>query len=438
MKGIPNMSSLPQNKINVLIFPAGAENALEIYYSLRYNLHLDVFGASGKPDHAGFIYPPDHYIEGNFYITSPSFLDDFNLLLKKYKIDIVIPTHDTIALFMAENRPLIQAKIIVSDSQTARLCREKKLTYALMAGYDFCPQVYKRLQDIPSFPVFLKPNRGEGSKGTFIAQSMDEVVARTSVNPELLICEYLPGQELTVDCFTNKKQELLFVGPRTRERVQMGISFHSESVELTEEIQRIARIINSKLELRGAWFFQVKQDRDSQYKLLEISARQAGTMALYRQVGVNFALLSIFDLMDVDISILKNRLDIKMDRCLHNRYHFNYKYDDVYVDFDDTIIVEGKVNDFLMQYLYQATNCGKKLHLITRHELNISETLKAYKIAENLFDEIILLSPMEKKSDHIQPQKAIFIDNHFSERKLISERFGIPVFDVDAVECLVN
>ncbi len=432
------MSLLPDKKINVLIFPAGAENALEIYYSLRYNLHLAVFGASGKPDHAGFIYPSDHYIEGNFYITSPSFLDDFNLLLKEYKIDIVIPTHDTIALYMAENQHLIRAKILVSDSQTARLCREKRLTYALMAGYDFCPQIYNGPQDIPAFPVFLKPNRGEGSKATSIAQSMDEVILRTTADPEMLICEYLPGQELTVDCFTNRKHELLFVGPRTRKRVQMGISFHSESVNLTEEIQKIADIINSKMELRGAWFFQVKQDRDEHYKLLEISARQAGTMALYRQVGVNFALLSVFDALDLDVSILKNQLDIQLDRCLHNRYHFNYEYEDVYIDFDDTIIVNGKVNDLLMQYLYQAANSGIKLHLITKHELNITQTLKAYRIAENLFDEIISLSPAENKSDHINPGKAIFIDNHFSERKKISETFGIPVFDVDAIECLIK
>jgi len=432
------MGLLLDEKINILIFPAGAENALEIYYSLRFNLHLNVFGASGKPDHAGFIYPPDHYIEGNFYITSPGFLADFNLLLKEYQIDLVIPTHDTIALYMAENRHLIQAKIVVSDGQTARICREKKLIYALMAGYDFCPQTYKQPRDIPAFPVFLKPNRGEGSKGTFLASSINEVNAKITADPEMLICEYLPGQELTIDCFTNRKHELLFVGPRTRKRVQMGISFHSESVQLTEEIQRIASTINNKMEMRGAWFFQVKQDRDAHYKLLEISVRQAGTMALYRQIGVNFALLSVFDALDVDVSILKNQLDIQLDRCLHNRYRFNYVYEDIYVDFDDTIIINSKVNDLLMQYLYQAANCGKRLHLITRHELNITQTLKRYKIAENLFDEIISLSPSENKSDHINPAKAIFIDNHFPERKKISETFGIPVFDVDAVECLIN
>jgi hypothetical protein len=327
---------------------------------------------------------------------------------------------------------------IVSDRQTAHICREKRLTYALMADCDFCPKIYNRPEIIHDFPIFLKPNRGEGSKGTFIARSMDEVVEITSSNPDMVICEYLPGQELTVDCFTNRKRELLFVGPRTRERIQMGISNHSESVPLTAEIQRIADIINKKLELRGAWFFQVKQAADSSYKLLEISARQAGTMALYRQVGVNFALLSIFDAMEMDVSILSNQFDIQLDRCLNNRYHLNYDYEDIYIDFDDTIIIAGKINDQMMQFLYQAVNSGKRLHLITKHELDITQTLKDYKISANLFDEIISLTPLESKKDYINPRKAIFIDNHFSERKAVSEILGIPVFDVDAVECLIK
>ena len=431
--------SFPQDrKINVLIFPAGAENALEIFYSLRFNIHLNVFGASGKTDHAKFIYPPDRYIEGNFYISSASFLHDFNALIEQYDIDIVIPTHDTISLYMAENRDGINAKIIVPDHQTALNCREKKRTYDLFAEYDFCPTIYKKLEEIRDFPVFLKPDRGEGSKGTFLAQTMDEVLAKTAAKPDLLICEYLPGKELTVDCFTNKRRELLFIGPRTRERVQIGISFHSESVELTDEIREIANTINEKLEFRGAWFFQLKLDKNYRYKLLEISARQAGTMALYRQVGVNFALLSIFDAMDMDVTILKNQLDIQLDRCLHNRYFINYEYENVYIDFDDTVIVEGKVNDLLMQFLYQAANAGKKLYLITKHDLNITDTLRAYKIAESLFDEIFRLSSLENKCDFINPEKAIFIDNHFPERKRVSEAFGIPVFDVDAIECLIK
>ena len=51
------------------------------------------------------------------------------------------------------------------------------------------------------FPVFLKPECGYGSRDTFIAQSKNEVVFFLDQNPSLIIMEYLPGKEYTVECF---------------------------------------------------------------------------------------------------------------------------------------------------------------------------------------------------------------------------------------------
>ena len=77
-------------KYNVLIFPAGAENALEIYNSLKYNLHLNVYGLTSKSDHTEYIYPKDRYIQGEYNISSESFLDNLNKLISDLKIDIII------------------------------------------------------------------------------------------------------------------------------------------------------------------------------------------------------------------------------------------------------------------------------------------------------------------------------------------------------------
>ncbi len=74
-------------KINVIIFPAGSENALEIYDSLRYNIHVEVFGLSGKPDHARFRYDKDHYIEDDLYIESPGFFNTINRIISQLNID---------------------------------------------------------------------------------------------------------------------------------------------------------------------------------------------------------------------------------------------------------------------------------------------------------------------------------------------------------------
>ena len=113
-------------KTNVLVFPAGAENALEIFDALNDHMDIEVYGASGKSDYASFLYSPDRYAEGRFYITDPEFIEQFNELLERWNIDIVIPTHDEIALFFAKNRDRIHAKILVSPVETAEICREKE------------------------------------------------------------------------------------------------------------------------------------------------------------------------------------------------------------------------------------------------------------------------------------------------------------------------
>jgi hypothetical protein len=227
------------------------------------------------------------------------------------------------------------------------------------------------------------------------------------------------------------------VGPRTRERVQMGISFNSKRVTLTNEIQRIADEINSRAVIQGAWFFQIKKDYNGKFKLLEFAVRQASTMGLYRQAGVNFALLSLFDKMDYEVSVLDNGYSLELERCLSNKYKINYSYNKVFIDFDDTIIVNEKVNLEAIKYIYGCKNRGISIVMITKHLHNLDDTLARYAISKNLFDSIIHLKMEEEKFKHIEKEGSIFIDNHFLERAQVHKELGIPVFDVDAIESLI-
>jgi hypothetical protein len=426
------------NKVNVLIFPAGSEIAHEIHASLRYNLHVELFGASGKSDNARLIYDKNHYFEDDFYVTQPNFLEKFNELLEENKIGIVMPTHDTIALYCAEHQDEIKAKVLTSPYKTALIAREKRLIYELFQDTGLTPIVYEEPFNNVDYPVFLKPNIGEGAKRTVICENADEIFRNIEKNPDLLVCEYLPGEELSVDCFTNKNGELLFIGPRTRDRVQMGISFHSVSVPVTKEIRHIAKTINERTKIRGAWFFQVKKDREDKYKLLEFAVRQASTMGLYRQVGVNFALLSIFDAMDLDVKILQNEYPIELERSLYNRYKHDIDYNTVYIDFDDCVVVNSAVNETAVRYLYFCKRKNKKVVLLTKHKDDIYKTLNEYRIHNGLFDEIISISDDDNKAKYIQDKKSIFIDNYFFDRANVKGECGVPVFDVDAIESLIE
>jgi len=231
---------------------------------------------------------------------------------------------------------------------------------------------------------------------------------------------------------------LLFIGPRTRERVQMGISFRSTAVDVSDELRHIAQTINATVSLNGAWFFQVRQDRRGRFRLLEFAPRQSSTMGLYRHAGVNFALLSLFNALEIPVQILQNDYPVQLDRCLYNCYKADLSFSRVYVDFDETVIADQRVNERVMAFLYQCRNRGIALVLLTRHRYDIKDTLNRYGIAGSLFAEIIQLADDRPKRDFIDPEGAIFIDNYWFDRRDVKEKLGIPVFDVDAVECLLR
>jgi hypothetical protein len=423
-------------KKNVLIFPAGAENALEIHASLRHSVHFKVYGGSSVEDHARFAY--ENYIGGMPRLSDPDFLSGLNDIIRRYNIQLIFPTHDTVALFLAEHRDVIDAQVVASDARTALICREKRRTFALFQDEDFCPQLFADVQAVRAFPVFVKPSVGEGGKGAQLVKDKRALKAAMAGDPDLLICEWLPGDEFTVDCFTDRRGQLLFVGPRSRDRVRMGISFASRTAPLTDEISSIAHAINDRLAFRGLWFFQLKRAVDGRLKLLEISTRLAGTMSVYRQLGVNFSLLSAFDALDRDVSVLVNDLPLTVDRCLLSRYRIDYAYDTVFIDYDDTVVHEGQVNELVMRFLYQCANRGVRLVLVTRHAGDLDVHMRAHRIAAELFDEIRHLQRNELKSAHIRGPRAVFIDNHFPERLDVKRNCGIPVFDVDAIEGLLR
>jgi hypothetical protein len=106
--------------------------------------------------------------------------------------------------------------------------------------------------------------------------------------------EYLTGDEITVDCFTDRNRNLLWVGPRTRERIKAGISMRSTFLPPLRASEKLRPPSTSEL-LSEALGFSAKKDNFSQWKLLEFSCRVAGTMVSQRAKGINLPLMTIQD-----------------------------------------------------------------------------------------------------------------------------------------------
>jgi carbamoyl-phosphate synthase large subunit len=421
------------SKIRVLVFPGGSEIGNEIWRSLKDCKDIELFSAADKvSNHAPYIFK-HHFIVPS--VSNPRWLGALNGVIRKNRIDYLYPAHDEAIYACALEREKIKAKVVSPPPATCLITRFKSKTYQRLKGVIPVPHLYPGPKDVRKLPVFIKPDRGQGSSG---AKLIAEKAALQALGDGkgFVIMEYLPGKEYTVDCFSDRKAGLLFTGGRERIRTKSGISMNSRPIR-NPVFRKYAEKISAKLPLYGAWFFQLKEDAKGVLKLLEVAPRIAGTQSLHRVVGINFPLLSIYEQERIPLSILENKYEVEVDRALVNRYRHSLKVGKAYVDLDDTLVQNGRVNIELIRLLYQFVNSGVQIILLTRHKGDLARTLEKYRLSK-LFDSVIWVSPGKEKYEFIQGKGAILIDDSFSERLKTQRRLGIPTFDCSMIEMLLD
>lgn len=429
-------------KRRVLIFGGGCYPAIQIYSCLRDSLVFEPVAASSYDNHSRFVFR-SHY-DNLPYISDAGFVDALNALISRENIEFIIPTDDTIALRLMEEAGRINAVIVCSPVETARLCRYKSAAYAALADCQFTPDFCLDAADVKDLPVFAKPDDGQGARGAVLIETraaLESAAARGG----MVFCQYLPGDEYTVDCFTDHNGDLLFSGPRRRERVMYGVSARSVNLPLTEEFREIVDAINARLRFRGYWFVQLKRDANGRLMLLEICTRFAGTFGVSKSMGVNLPLLALCDFAGMDVEVVCNRGRVIADKTFIDRYELQLDFERAYVDWDDTVTRDsGKsVNPFIIALLYQWRAKGRRLVLITRHASTHADTLREHmsrlRVSADLFDEIIEIGTDEEKTSYMDDAlPSIFLDNSFAERRKAAEIRHMPVFDVSNADCLFD
>ena len=421
---------------NILIFPGGTESGLEIWKALKGNKFFTLYSASSNvSNHAPYVFS-NHYVIPSVF--QEGWIDTLNDITDRMGIDYIYPAHDDVLLSLADNIGKIKARIVMPSVNAVRICRSKLLTYNFFNSILPTPKIYKDPSEVDRFPVFVKPDIGQGSFNAYLIKDKVTLELILRKIPGMVVLEYLEGKEYTVDCFSDREKGLMFCGARERIRTRNGISVDTKPApeEVTREVKQYAIIISEKLNLNGAWFFQVKQDSSGDYKLLEVGTRIAGGMALFRVTGINFPLLSILEQERIPVEIFQNKFDVELDRSLVNHYKTNIRYDNVYIDLDDCLFVNNKLNYDLLKFLFQCKGNKIKLNLITRNNTPLDK-LRSMGLPE-LFDKVIHIGLSDKKSDYIEGSSSIFIDDSFAERLEVSKTLGIPVFEPSAVEVLLD
>lgn len=268
--------------------------------------------------------------------TEPSFAETLLTICQKRKIDIILPlvTKELLPLAAYKNEwEAAGIRVLVSPIASLEIANNKSRLYEFlqwrgMAVPDFrvvetVEQFKEAVKELgyPQQPVCFKPSVSNGSRGFRIISeqvneldllfnhkpasayiTLDEAVRILSSGsfPELLVSEYLPGEEYSVDCLADHGRAKLIV-PRLRKKMINGISAEGEFVQEESIIYYCSQIIQ-ELNLHGNIGIQVKRDVNGTFLILEINPRVQGSIAAGLGAGINLPVLAVKQELGLPIS----------------------------------------------------------------------------------------------------------------------------------------
>jgi carbamoyl-phosphate synthase large subunit len=323
---------LDRNVIHVLITGVGAPGVRGTIYALRNHsdtCSVRITGVDVRPDVVG------RFLVDRFYSIpapeDPAYLESLAGICREETVDVVIPqtTREVNVLsrhldsvshlgiqVMVSNWPAIEIannkwRLLQEFEQIGlpvpkcKLARSEAELKAFADGLGY-----------PRRPVAIKPPFSNGMRGVRVLKqdawdvqrflrekpsglevSLSELIAilkRGPQWPELLVMEYLPGPEYSVDVFAGTDTQVAI--PRLRKSVRSGITFEAV-MEFREDLIRYSLQAVRHIGLRYAVGFQYKLDEDGVPRVLECNPRVQGTMVASLFSGVNVIWLAVKELL---------------------------------------------------------------------------------------------------------------------------------------------
>ena len=276
--------------MRMLVTGAGGAAAISIWKSLSadHELHM----ADIDPLATGlYLVPPDRRLiipRGD----APELVPDLLRACNERHIEALVPTVDFELAPLAAARDSfasIGVGLPISPVECLRTCRDKQLLMDAVRGKvpipDSEPLTEAVAAGVDSFPRFVKPREGAGSRGVARIDSRADLDKQPK-DGSLMLQEYLPGEEYSVDIYVSRDGRVIAVVPRVRMKVDSGIAVASRTInapEVSEAAVRTAEIIG----IRGTANIQFKRSADGVFKLLEVNPRFPGTLPLTGAAGVD-------------------------------------------------------------------------------------------------------------------------------------------------------
>ena len=416
---------------NILVYPCETQVGMELNHCLRFSPHFRVFGCAGEPVRAGYAFdnsagflPP---------IKSDEFLPELTRVIREKNIDFVFPASDESLTELSELAAdgLVEAEVVAPPVDVCRLCSSKSAIHAFFSGKVELPGQCRRDQlTADDFPVWVVSEQ-RWAKGRKVDGNAE------SIRDDEAVFEYIPGTEFAVDCFSDAGNALLFVSGRER-RVFSGWNSVNDILCERQDFRRFAEAINVELKLRGAWTFLLREDKLGKLRLMGLRPSLGLGAGLQRIRGINLVTATLCDRLGMDVRFVPNKMEgASADWRPAGHFRLNIEYDTAYLDLENTVIVDGKVDLDAVRFIFSCRNKGTRVVLVERG-FDPPEKMLARHGLTGLFDQVLWIEGNEGKSSVMTSSKAIFVDDSSTERREVALSLGIPVFDPSAFDALIE
>lgn len=282
--------------MNLLILSTGTRNKVVQYFKRE----LEGKGTVVATDCSNLA--PAIYEADKFYIVpridAKDYLDIILDICQKEKIDTLFSLIDPELSLISKNIEKfknIGVNPIISDYDKVEMCFNKYEMYKFLRENNFRTaksyinkeEFYKDLSDGKiTFPVFVKPVKGSASININKVTSKEELEVLWNLSDNLMIQEFMNGQEYGVDVYIDIiSRKLVSIFLKKKIKMRAGETDKSLSIK-NEELFKLVEEFVVKAGFKGIIDIDIFEV-DGKYYISEVNPRFGGGYPFAYEAGVN-------------------------------------------------------------------------------------------------------------------------------------------------------
>ncbi len=328
-------------KLNILFTCAGRRVSL----ITAFGKVLRELGLEGKlvVAEANAATPAFHLADKAFIVPAvgtvsyiPALLD----ICRQNEIGLVIPVTDIDLRSLSRQAGSfaeLNCTVMIGSPSAVLTCRDKTRSAAFLEGIGLglirtlsLPEFLAK----PFYPCFIKPIRGSASVGTALIRNESALKSHLALHGELmLVQDYVPGAEYTLDIYRGRDGKVHSVVPRQRLAVRSGEVEKGLTVR-DDELMHTGVLLGEKLD--GIWGVinaQCRRPAGGKAHVFEINPRFGGGATLSIAAGANLPRYVIEETLGLPLSA-------KLGEFTPNLLMLRYD-EAVYVNVDDPTKLPG-------------------------------------------------------------------------------------------------